>query len=34
MSSGSGYSSVSVMVTMPLKYDESTQNYEIGTCSR
>ena len=26
----SGYSSASVMVTMPLVYDESTQNYEIG----
>jgi hypothetical protein len=29
-SSSSGYSSASVMVTMPLVYDESTQNYEIG----
>jgi hypothetical protein len=28
--SSSGYSSASVMVTMPLVYDESTQNYEIG----
>jgi hypothetical protein len=29
-SGSSGYSSASVMVTMPLVYDESTQNYEIG----